>query len=69
VLKARRMWVSQVRFDLGEKFSDLAAARDVNISCVPASANESTVGKIGKKVAGNLAVRDRCVVEARPCER
>ncbi len=68
-LKAERAWSSQVRFDLGERFADLKGARDISVSCVPASGNESTVGKVGKKLVGSLAVRDRCVVEARPCRK
>lgn len=67
-IKARRAWVSQVRFDLGERFADLARAKEVDVSCVRASTNESTVGKVGKAFVGPLAVRDRCVVVARPCE-
>lgn len=65
--KARRAWASQVRFDLGERFSDLRRARDINVACAPASGNESTVGKVGKRLTGPLAVRDRCVVTASPC--
>lgn len=69
LIKAKRAWSSQVRFDLGERFADMASARDVTASCAPASTNESTVGKIGKSVAGSLAVRDRCVIVASPCEK
>lgn len=68
-IKAERAWRSQVRFDFGEGVSDLKRARDISVQCARASANESALGKVGEKVAGGLAVRDRCVIAARPCER
>lgn len=69
MIKAERLWRSTVKADHGERYMDLRLARGLSTSCSRSSTNESTVGKVGERVVGQLAVRDRCEITAVPCAR
>jgi len=64
---AVRSWQSTVAYDMGQKYMELANARDYRFRCDRASSNESPLGKLGELVAGDSATQKRCVVIARPC--
>ena len=63
--EAQRQWAARVRFDYGERYTDLANAQDVNSVCTRSATNESVIGKVGEFLIGQY--RKRCKIWARPC--
>jgi len=61
---AERAWQELVRFDAGEKVSDLTYAEDVRYSCSRSSTAESIISKAAENVGVSYM---RCAIEARPC--
>ena len=57
---ANDAWAGAVRFHLGEKFMDLAHARQINYICSRSSIKEGGVTTLGQTLT-------RCEIEARPC--
>lgn len=73
---AVRRWQASVRADYGERFMDIATARNITYDCHRSSTNESWQGKavamVGRaleKLTGDEedAYKKRCVVVAIPC--
>jgi hypothetical protein len=57
---ANDAWAGTVRFHLGEKFMDLANARQVSYTCSRSSIKEGGVTTLGQTLT-------RCEIEAQPC--
>lgn len=75
-IDAVRRWQAAVRADYGERFMDIATARNITYDCHRSSTNESWQGKaaalVGRaieKLTGDEedAYKKRCVVVAIPC--
>lgn len=73
---AVRRWQAAVRADYGERFMDIATARNITYDCHRSSTNESWQGKAAALVGRALekltgdeedAYKKRCVVVAIPC--
>jgi hypothetical protein len=57
---ANEAWAGTVRFHLGEKFMDLANARNIVYTCSRSSIKEGGVTTLGQTLT-------RCEIEAQPC--
>lgn len=75
-IDAVRRWQAAVRADYGERFMDIATARNITYDCHRSSTNESWQGKAAALVGRALekltgdeedAYKKRCVVVAIPC--
>lgn len=54
-------WAGAVRYDYGERYQDLAHAKDVRVNCDLSTIPSRGISKLLK------TVQHRCVVEATPC--
>ena len=57
---ANDAWAGTVRFHLGEKYMDLANARNIVYTCSRSSIKEGGVATLGQSLT-------RCEIEAQPC--
>jgi len=64
---AKRHWQAQARYDHGELYMDIDAARHVKARCSRAETNETAAGRIAETVTGGNAWRQRCEIVAHPC--
>ena len=62
---AKRAWASRVRWDFGERYTNLEHARHFTYTCNRSSTNETAMGRVAESVAG--AFYTRCEVNATPC--
>mgnify|MGYP001571888852 FL=1 len=63
--KALTAWQGRVRFHYGERFIDIANAKDPRVACSPSSVADTVGGKIQDKLLG--VSHYRCEIAARPC--
>ena len=70
---AQRAWENVVRAMVGERWMEVANAKDIEKQCWVSSGNQSAIGRVAERVGEVLNTnvdgrRHRCRIMARPCQ-